>query len=270
MALLDSLPTPVLFILAIVIPVGITLAFVRIFHSRAVALSYDPPAPKEDDGTPRPGLTWDLSSRVISISMFAFVFLLAFTIAQFWGNFRDAQVATQSEAGAYTRAYVLAQSLPPEQRDVVVAGLDQYRATVTDVQWPLLEAADASAAYAVQTQASTALSQALQEAAAMGAGDAPTAAGITSAVDAITAEGTDRVFALPEQSSLSLIALISFLGLTMLILICVFQTARLPIHLLLTGIAAAILGVLLFSLVQLSNPYGGGFGIQPMLGTLPL
>ena len=272
---LGSYPPVVRLLISVTLTVGITLIFVRIFHSRSVSLVFlkqpseqDPPRHGDPEELYEPGKTVDLAGRVIAIVMFAFVFLLAFTIGQFWNNVNQALDATQTESADFSRALILARALPEDKgQATVVTALQQYRTDVITLEWPLLQAGDSKGAYQARTANGEALAKQLQQASKEGAFSVQGESDLSSAIEDMLSDGTDRINALPDASTTGLIYIIGFLAIMTLAVIAAFQLARLSMHLLLMALAAAVVGALMFTVVELSNPYDGAEAVVPLLVT---
>lgn len=266
LAIISTWPVGIRLLASIVITVAITLVFVRVFHSRAVALNVEPPAPAE--GAASPGKTISLAERVVAVALFGFVFLTAFTIGQFWTKGQDANEAVRGEAMAFSRAMVLAEAAPEgAARDAVIQAFEAYLDDVIRVQWPLLEVRDSNAADVEHTNAGERLFVALT------ASDIQTvnpslAEEIFASADTMVTEGASRISALPGPGANGVTLLIAFLGILTLVLIATFFTARLPMHLLLMGIAAGVVGILLFMVAETSNPFDGAGSVPPVLTNL--
>lgn len=278
MEVLGGYPAIVRLTISIVLTVGISLLFVWAFHKQAVSLVYvkqpteqDPPRNGDPEELYEPGKTVDLAGRVIAIVMFAFVFLLAFTIGQFWNNVNQALDATQTESADYSRAMILAKALPADKgRDTLVTALEEYRTAVIQVEWPFLQAGDSDGAYRARTANGEMLAKQLRQASDAGAFSVQGESDLSSSIDDMLSDGTDRINALPDRSTTGLIYIIGFLAVMTLAVIGAFQLARLSMRLLLIGIAAAVVGALMFTLVELSNPYDGAEAVVPLLVTTTL
>lgn len=266
LAAISTWPTGLRFLLSIAVTVGITLAFVRVFHSRAVAMGAEPAPPAP--GMPVPGKTTGLAERVVAVTLFGFVFLTAFTIGQFWSHGQDADEAVRGEAMAFSRAMVLAKNLPEgAARDTVVGAFEEYLDDVIRVQWPLLERGDADAADAEHAKAGEQLFVALTGS-GIGTANPDLADEIFASAETMVSQGASRISALPGAGANGVTFLIAFLGIVTLALVGAFFTARLPMHLLLMGVAAGVVGILLFMVVETSNPLDGADNIPPVLTNL--
>jgi hypothetical protein len=266
LAAISAWPVGVRLLLSIAVTVGITLAFVRLFHSRAVAMSAEPPPPSP--GMPAPGKTVSLAERVVAVALFGFVFLTAFTIGQFWTKAQDADEAVRGEAMAFSRTMVLVKGLPEgAARDTVVVAFEEYLDDVIGVQWPLLEVGDADAADAEHAKAGERLFIALMVS-GIDTANPGLADEIFASAETMVSQGASRISALPSAGATGVTILIAFLGIVTLGLTAAFFTARLAMHLLLMGVAAGVVGILLFMVVETSNPFDGAANIPPVLTNL--
>ncbi|TXH42421.1 MAG: DUF4239 domain-containing protein [Actinobacteria bacterium] len=276
-------PTWVRMFLAVAISVGITLLLVWKFHPQALALAaldedekteYQGEAASKVTGTPNPPGEGSepgpppshlLGSQVIRILAMAFVFLLAFNLGQSWSRSNDARNASRTEAADFQRAMVLADALPAgEGRDVVLDALAAYAESVRTVEWPLMETADSDPAYVAHDKATTNLADALLQAASLGATKSPAWDSLTSTVSDMASQGTDRLNALPGRFTPGVIGVLAVLALANVVYLAIFQPARLRINLFFMAIIAGITGLLMFMVVEASNPYWGAAAVQPM------
>ncbi len=193
----------------------------------------------------------------------AFVFLLAFTVGNNWSNSKDARAATQNEAAAATRARDLAQSLPAENgRDSLVQGIADYEASVANVEWPSLQRADGTAAFQAHVQASSAIAAQALQAINSGAEKTPQWSSLSSAIDTMISSGTDRVESVPGEAAPAVLAVIFTLGILNLAMTAIWQPTRIAANLALMGFMAAITALLLFVVVETSNPFVGDTSVQ--------
>lgn len=275
--MIDNAPYTRLF-LAVFITVGITLVMVRLFHQRALdfnaiddidadarkaRIKAAEQAAEEADEAPKPErplppAMYNLSGRLLGLAATAFVFLLAFTFANFWQNTKAATTATEAEAAYWVQAVVFAESLPADQGgDQIRQALNEYRDSVADEQWPLMQRGDSQAAYQMELADGLALTKALLSADQAGASAAPTWNDLTTAVSDMTEQGRYRIAALPGRAAPGVIMVVFALGVSLLALTAIFQPARLGANLGIMGIMAALVATLLFVLVETSNPYVG-------------
>ena len=273
-------------VLAIGITVGVTLLMVWLFHGRVLALNAKDEMAKdarnarkqaaEDAGEtfdepPLPAPAYELSGRAIGLTTTAFVFLLAFVFGNFWQASKAATAATEAEAADFARARVVASKIAPDKGGPqVLAALEAYQNDVMNQQWPLLEHADSPAAYTTLVEAGLPVADALLEASKAGADNAPEWESLTSAVDDMFDQGRNRVDALPNRAAPGALAVIFILGITNLVLVALFIPVRLGANLFLMGMMAAITALLLFIVVEASNPYVGATAVHwPVTGTSP-
>jgi len=206
-----------------------------------------------------------LSGRGIQLLNVAFVFLLVFTIGQFWNNTRTAEQATVKEAAAYARAGILAEGLNPgAQRQAIVVSLAAYRATVLDKQWPVLQQADMVKAYKLEGDAGRILVAGMRDAQAASEDNANLLEEIGSSLDDITSSGVDRIAALPGSHAPRVLGIIFVLSIVNLGLVIAYQPARRPLNLVVIGLMAAITGLLMFIVVEVSNPFLPGGSVSLM------
>jgi hypothetical protein len=272
--------------LAIGITVGVTLLMVWLFRSRVVALNAKDELAKDArnarkeaaeeagetfDEPPLPAPIYELSGRAIGLTTTAFVFLLAFVFGNFWQASKAATAATEAEAADFSRARVVASKIAPDRGGLqLVAALDAYRDDVMTKQWPLLEEADSPAAYALLIEAGLPVADAMLEASTAGADNAPEWDSLKAAVDDMFDQGRDRVDALPNRAAPGALAVIFILGITNLVLVAIFIPVRLGANLFLMAMMATITALLLFIVVEASNPYVGATAVQwPVVGGSP-
>lgn len=267
---MQTVPPAVRLLLAIGITVGVTLVLVRLTHRRLVELSAKDHEAKqvrderveagETDVPPLPPESYNLANRVLGLTSTGFVFLLAFTLGNFWGTSADARSATQTEIADWARAYSLSRSL--EGSEPLTVALEEYRASVVEEQWRLLQEADGVAASKLQREVSQRVSDAVF-ALEPSEQQTPQWTQITAAVDDMLDQARDRIDAVPNPAAPGVIALIFVLGVTNLAMAAVFQPARLGPNLFLMGLMASITAVMLFVLVEAANPYVGAVAVSP-------
>ncbi len=265
-----EVPAAARLFLAIAITVGVTVVLVRVLHPRLVALSGKDDEARtqrkqreeagDEDLAPLPPESYNLANRVLGLTSTGFVFLLAFTLGNFWGTAADARTATQTEVADWTRAVSLAQSMPGGAG--VEAALQGYKESVVGEQWPLMQRADALAASRVQVQAGQELTRAVLAAEPVGK-QTPEWPALTGAIDDMFQQSRDRIDAVPNASAPGVIALIFVLAVTNLSMVAVFQPARIGPNLFLMGVMATITAIMLFVLVEASNPYVGAVAVTP-------
>lgn len=220
-----------------------------------------PPSPEIPPG-------YNLSGRGMQFLNMAFVFLLVFTIGQFWSNTRTADHANVQEAASYSKAMLLAEELPNgPQKDALILGLEEYRANVVDEQWPALQQADTVATYRLQADAGRDLILAQREAAAGNAQNANLLSEISSTIDDMTQDGVDRITALPGSDAPRVLILVFILSVVNLVLVIAYQPARRRLMYAVIALMATITALLMFVAVEVSNPYLPS-GLQPIMGIL--
>lgn len=263
---------------AVFLTVGITLVMVRLFHQRALDFNaiddIDADERKsrmraaekaaEETGEeppfepPLPPAMYNLSGRLLGLTATAFVFLLAFTFGNFWQNTKAATAASETEAAYWIQAVLFAEPIPADLGgDQIRQALENYRDSVAQQQWPLMQRGDSEGAYRMQMSDGLTLSKALLSAEQAGAGSTPTWNDLTSVVGDMTEQGRYRIDALPGRAAPGVIAVVFTLGIAVLALTAVFQPSRLGANLGIMGIMAAIVATLLFVVVETSNPYVG-------------
>lgn len=276
-------PSFLRWLIAVVITVGITVAMVRVFHQRALdfnavddieaearkARIRAAEAAAEETGEeppterPLPPAMYNLSGRLLGLTATAFVFLLAFTFGNFWQNTKAANAATEAEAAAWTQAVLFADPIPADQGgDRIRQALIDYRDSVAQEQWPLLQRGDSEAAYGLQLGDGLMLTKTLLSADQAGASASPTWNDLTSAVSDMTEQGRYRIDALPGRAAPGAISVVFTLGISVLALTAIFQPSRLGANLAIMGIMAAIVATLLFVVVETSNPYVGSAAVS--------
>lgn len=259
-----DVPPIVRLLLAIAIAVAVTVVCVRAFHTQILAINTPPKKENDDDPDPPPGVK-DISGRLIALATFAFVFLLGFGFSQFWSTAKDGRDAVLSEATDYQRAIGLAQRLPDEQAASMLQALDDYRRSVVEVEWPLMERADSAGLVQARYDSSGALVSTVLETLPSDAASSPVWRNLESTIDDLLDDAVDRTNALPSPMATSIILLVFVLGLVNLIAIALFQPSSRQSNLIVIASMAALTGFLLFALVEISNPYTGAGAISPAL-----
>ena len=274
-----QVPPELRLLLALVISIGVSLVFVWVFHDRMLRLDDKNLAAAErakaeegdNPGAPRTTKAPDtmyLAQRVLGLTATGFVFLLAFTLGNFWGNHGDASSATLDEVTMYARAVSIVETIPADQGGTqIMAALEKYRRDISEVQWPLLQRADSAGAHAVQLHATDAIGKATAAAGRTGASKLPEWNLLTDSVTNMTSDATQRIAQLPGSNVPGILWMIAILGFANLVLTAAFQAARLGPNLLLIGAMAGITALLMFLLVEASNPFIGGGAVSfPILG----
>ena len=221
---------------------------------------------KSETAHPKPARSVYLAQRVGQWVGMAFVFLLAFTISNLWTNSQEAQTLTKDETYSYEAALAAAGSLPADAaRGQTIAALEQYGAEIKAL-WPLLQVADTQAATSAQRRAALRLSMQLEEADRAGASSADAWSTVTSNAGDMVNAGVQRLDQLPSPQVPGVIVLLFVMGISTLAITAAYQSAPLGSNLVLTGIMAAVMALLLNFVIEVSNPFQGGFGAVPGIG----
>lgn len=193
----------------------------------------------------------------------AFVFLLAFSLGQFWGNVTDARSAVEAEQSAYTRAVAILSTYPETpERARLRAALDAYALGVREQEAPLLRRGNSEQTYREHARTSADVSSAALAAEVAGYGSTPQWAPLSAALTDLASNGTDRIDAAPQPYVPGLVVVIGLLGITNLALTVAFQPARRGPNLFLVGLMSVITALLLFVLLEASNPFLGAIGLR--------
>lgn len=252
-------------LLAIGITVGLTLLFVSLFYNNILKLNESPPAKANDtDPDPAPSVK-DLGGRLIALTTFAFVFLLGFGFSQFWSTAHDARDAVVSETIDFQRSYAAAQQLPQEIGAPVLLALDNYRSSVVNVEWPLMQGAEENKLADARFETGTKLSSAVYTAMEADKSDPELMSLLSGSVDNLLSDGIDRTKAMPSPMAVSVVTLVFILGIANLMAIAVFQPSRKKANLAIMACMAALTALLLFALVEISNPYTGAGAVTSQL-----
>lgn len=259
-----TVPAWLRLVLALLLTVGVTVGVVAMLHRRILAFNDEDEGSDEEQSPSVPPM-YHLSGRIMSITTMGFVFLLAFALGNLWSNHRAAEQAAQAEVGDLGRIAAAASVLPQAQREPIEAAVETYKATVRDVEWPLMQNGDAVGSAQVHAEAAADLIAAAAVAQASGAGDSPAWSPLTSAIDDVLTNGSNRISQVPTGRVLSIVLLVCTLGIANLAMVSAFQPARLRRNLFLIGVMATITAVLMFVLVEASNPYLGDGAIDPAM-----
>ena len=261
---LNTVPPFVRLLLAIAITAGVSMLCVHLFHSKILEINAAPKKANDDDPDPPPGVK-DIGGRLIALTTFAFVFLLGFGFSQFWSTAKDARDAVLNEANDYQRAVSAAQLLPSDQAQVMVAALEQYRASTTQTEWPLMVSANSNALDQARFDTAAQLTDTMYAAKNSQDSSNPAWTQMVEAVDDLLSDAIDRSNALPSPLAVSMVLLVFVLGLINLIAIALFQPAHKKANLLVVGMMATLTAFLLFVLVEISNPYAGAGAVTAVL-----
>ena len=240
--------------------VGLTLLIAWRLHHRILQHHHRAQPPRTDDGdlpdNVPPG-SGDLSGHLIRVLSLAFVFILGFTLSNFWSTSKAADAATQDEVAAYSRAIALAEAIPAQSGGQgLLDALAVYRQAAVG-QDTLLQHADAPAAYLAQDEAGSSLLTAIIASGNAGAAKAPEWDAFTSAIDDMVTGGRERVDALPSVMATGIIWLLIVLAVGNLVAIAVFSPTRFGVTLVILAGLAAAFALLLFVVIETSNPYWG-------------
>lgn len=277
----NALPGFVRLLIAIVVTVGITLTMVKVMYPRTLELNGYGPADAESgdgddgdakrvngdqddeddhrDGPPGPK---DLAGRVMTITATGFVFLLAFSLGNFWSANKDARSAAQDSVTAAVQVRTIANSFEPKFAKQVNDAVDAYAKTVAEREWPLLQRGDSTAAYKVQNDAGAAFSKSLAQIGAAGADQLPAWGSITSSAQTMISSGTALISETPSPMVPSILALVMSLAVANLALTAAFNPSRLRANMLLMGVFAAITAVMLYVVVEVSSPFLGSGALR--------
>ncbi len=273
---MTELSPAVRLILAILIFVSITVTIVAFAHTRIIALANGapwPPAADAEEHPPHDPALYgpyespppsDLAGRIIGMTATAFVFLLAFTLSNFWSNAEDARSAFQEEVSNHGTAVSAARLLPPgETRDRSLAVLDEYARSVKDVQWSLMQQADTQAALRAHREAALAVGREIVLNPDKELRSQESFPVLQQAAESMIAQGTERINQLPRPEAPGVVMLIFLLGVVNLAVASAFQPARLRTNMFLMGTYAAIVALLIFVVVETSNAFLGAGAILP-------
>lgn len=256
-----SVPTWLRLFIAVVVVVGVTVLFTWLLHDRILARYRASRPPLGEDGQPDPNAppsSSDLAGHLVRVLSLAFVFILGFTLSNFWGASKAAEGASQDEAAKFNRAVVIARTIPADQGGAgLLTALDAYEQNAVNVQWALLEHGDAIGAYEAQGKAGSELFTAIEAAYAAGASKSPAWGTFTGSVDDMLTAARERVDALPSSMSNGVLWILVVLGLGNLMAIAIFAPTTLRTSLVVLGGLAALFALLLFVVVETSNPYWG-------------
>ena len=253
----DAISPTVRLIIALVLMVGISIGMVALFYKGILKVTAIPPKKVKDTDPDPPPSVRDVSNRVIALTTFGFVFLFGFAFSQLWGITKDARDAVLSESIDFHRVVALAAQLPDAQRTPMMNALNQYASTIENVEWPLMKAADTDALARVRFASSAKLTDAVYQTRATDQGDQVVWDKLTDSVDDLLSDGIDRTQALPGTLAAVIIGVVFVLGIVNLVTIASFQTTKRSTFLVVVGIMAGVTALMLFALIEISNPYSG-------------
>lgn len=249
----------------VAVAVAVAVAVVRVMHPRILRLNASPPESSGDGCDDSPPAVDKLGGRLIALSTFAFVFLLAFVFGQFWTTAVHARQATAAEASDFVRAVTLTQTLPPRAAAPLSAALSDYRDGVDEVEWPLMQQADTEQLARVRFAAAAELGDAALAADEAGGRGTVQWDALESSLNDLVDDGHDRTTDLPSFTATASIWLVALLGAANLGFTAVFQPAALRPNLVIIGLMAALTAFLVFVLIEISNPFVGAGAVGNQL-----
>lgn len=262
--LLADLPPLVTLLIFIAVAVGIVLVVSWLFYDKFILWAQFTPAPEKsgDDGdveTPAEPVvpsTYDLFGRLVGFATLAFVFMLAFVLNTFWSNVQAAQSATQSEAANLARLSSLTADIPDRaSADAIQQAIVAYAESMAEEQWPLLSMADGPGASSAAIDANFALVQTIRQAQEADTSSSNIWSWIDSTVSDLGDDSEDRLAQLPASSASTRVWMVIILGLAMLLMTTAFFPTRVKAYRVCISILAALTALLVFVMVQASNPY---------------
>lgn len=265
----STVPAIVRLLLSIVVFVTISVALSWAFYSRSLRLAQEPETRDPDSSLviPKPS---NFVDRILQMTMFGFVFLLAFMLGQFWFNVRTSDESNTTLAVQYGSSVGAARILPPEAGgDIMMQALADYRTAILDEAWPLMVQADAQGAIQVQKRAAAQLLDAEAQAYRAGVSEQPAWGPTQSSISDMLAATADLIVSAPGMGVTAALLMLYFLGITNLALTSLFLVTRKRFYLLGVGIMATITAVLLFVVTDLSNPFIGPHAVIPDLIAVP-
>ena len=264
----NTVPSGIQALISVLLTAGISVLLVGIFHKQLIQLAQEPERAEDETGPYIPA-SYFLSGRIIQVTSIAFVFLFGFTVSQFVINARNADEATQLEAQYWSRSMMTAESIPAAAGGPdIVAALETYRTIVLQDEWPLMEQGNQLGTYDDQRRAATQLTAATSTAQDLGATETSGWDALTSSIDDLLTNGSNRISYVPSQSATNLIFAVILLGSVSLAMTAIYQPARRTINMVLIGIMGGVYGFMFYVVAELSNPYQGGGAIQSLLGFL--
>jgi hypothetical protein len=179
---------------------------------------------------------------------------------------QDAQYATQTEGAAIAQLLNLTDHFEdPQTAEAVQTAVLDYTNTIVNEQWPLLEVADGLGASAVGLTASTALGDRIPAAKAADESSSPVWGQIEATLGDLGQASIDRLRDLPTSNAPFRIALVIVLGATMLIATAAFLPTRIKAYRAALVLMAALVSLLVFAMVQTSNPYAQNITPAPLV-----
>jgi len=265
----NAVPAPIRLFITLVVFVSLSVALAWAFYGHSLRLAQEPETPDEKSGLVVPK-AFSFVDRILAMTMFAFVFLLAFMLGQFWFNVRSADEDNTNFAFHYGTAVGYARILPPDAGgDIMMQALADYRSAITEDAWPLMVNADPQGSIALQKQAAARILDAEFEAYEAGASEQPSWGATQGAIADMMADSADLTVSAPGVGVTGALLLLYFLGIANLVLLALFSVTRLRFYLLGVGIIAGITAVMLFVVTDLSNPFAGPHAVVPNLMQVP-
>jgi hypothetical protein len=244
---LVQVPTAVLGILIILLAVSLAVAGTAFVHNRV-------PLKLRDSHTVPLGLINGGLTGMFAIA----VGLTAFLVL---GEYSDAQVALQSEAGDIEEIYRLAETLPEPKREQIQGLATSYARAVVDEEWPLMrEDRTSPRADALSEE----LRSSIQEGYRTTTGAEQDLLGDTlDVMDELDEDREARLLAvhqrLPSILWIGLVVLaIAIIGFSSLV---GMENRR--IHLLTVGVLATGITLIMFTIGVLDRPFSTDFRVQP-------
>lgn len=262
--LLADLPPLAILLIFIAVAVGIVLIVSWLFYDKFILWAQMPSKPGtsedgEDSATPaKPEVpsTYDLFGRLVGFATLAFVFMLAFVLNTFWTNVQAAQSATQSETANLARLISLTADIPdPASAAAVEQAIVDYSESITEEQWPLLRIADGSGATSAVFNANIALVETVREAQNADPSSSQVWSWFDSTLSDLGDDSEERLAQLPASSASTRVWTVIILGLSMLLMTTAFFPTRVKPYRASISILAALTALLVFVMVQASNPY---------------
>lgn len=260
--LLADLPPYATLLIFVGVSVGLVLLISWIFYDSFVAMAQPNPEPEasesSDSASHKPVVpsTYDLWQRLLAFTTLAFVFMLAFVLNTFWGNVQAAQDASQSEASHVARLSSLARNIPDQtSAEAVQKAINAYADSVSTQQWPLLRVADRTGASEEAFASSNALAEVIIRAQAADTTNSPIWGNISSTLSDLGQDSSDRLGQLPAGSAPSRVGIVIVLGVAMLLMTTAFLPTRVRPYRISISIMAALTSLLIFVMVEASNPY---------------
>ncbi len=167
-----------------------------------------------------------------------------------------AQDASQSVAADVTRLSGLANHIPDSAgADAVERAISTYRSSLVSKQWPLLQSADWEGAASGEVQSTGALVNVVLTARDADKTSSPIWGDIASTLSTLSQDSASQIDQLPASSAAMRIWTVVVLGVAMLLMTTAFFPTRVRPYRLAISIMAALTSLLVFMVVEASNPY---------------